>query len=320
MSIEFRDVSFGPLANFSAAAPNGAVIGVLGEKGSGVAELMKLAAGIDKPKHGSVEAGESRRLVSLGEPLNIAPADVLALDQALATQDPMVRARTVVAIDRLRRAGATILLTSFEDSLLANLCDEIWWIDSGKLVLKGDPKETLERYRRNVAERIRAWGGTLTPRLTPTMRRGDGRAEVLNIETLGADGNPTIVWKSGEEVAVRISVQFLEAVEKPVFGLLIRTRIGFEVYGTNTELERLDLGPRQPGEVVRLKFGFVCRLCPNEYTITVASHDEDGTAHDWLDDAVAISVTDSRSTAGVANLRANVSLDPAVAASPETGI
>ncbi|MEO8028038.1 MAG: Wzt carbohydrate-binding domain-containing protein [Bryobacteraceae bacterium] len=309
MSIEFRDVSFGPLTNFSAVAPTGAIIGVLGEKGSGVAELLRLAAGTEKPASGEIVVGESRRLVSLGDTLNLAPADVLALDQALATQDPMVRARTVVAIDRLRRSGATILLSSYEDALLSGLCDEIWWIDGGKLALKGDPRETLERYRRNVAERIRAWGGTLTPRLTPSMRRGDGRAEVLNIETLGADGNPTIVWKSGEEVAIQVAVQFLEAVEKPVFGILIRTRIGFEVYGTNTDLEKVELGPRAPGDVVRVKFSFVCRLCPNEYTITVASHDPDGTAHDWLDDAIAVSVTDARPTAGVANLHASVTIE-----------
>lgn len=311
MSIEFRDVSFGPLVGFSATAPSGAVIGILGEKGSGVHEILRLAAGIDKPAQGEVIAGEWRRLVSLGDTLNLAAADVLAMDQALATQDPMVRARTVVAIDRLRRSGATILLSSYEDSLLAGLCDEIWWLDAGKLALKGDPRETLDRYRRNVAERIRAWGGTLPPRMTPSMRRGDGRAEILNIETLGADGNPTIVWKSGEEVAVRISVHFLEPIEKPIFGLMIRTRIGFEVFGTNTELEKFDLGSPVAGDIIRLKFSFVCRLCPNEYTLTAASHDLDGTAHDWMDDAVAISVTDTRQTAGVANLRASVSLDKA---------
>ncbi len=309
MSIEFRDVSFGPLESFHAVAPSGAIIGVLGEKGAGVSELMRLAAGLEQPVQGEVIGGPTRRFVALGDTLNLAPSDVLVLDQALATQDPMVRARSVIAMDRLRRSGATILLSSYEDSLLAALCDEIWWIDGGKLALKGDPRETLERYRRNVSERIRAWGGTLTPRLTPSMRRGDGRAEILRIETLGADGNATIVWKSGEEVAVLVSVQFLKAVERPVLGILIRTRIGFEVYGTNTELEKFDLGSRAAGDIVRLKFSFVCRLCPNEFTLTVASHDPDGTAHDWLDDAVAISVTDSRPTAGVANLRATISIE-----------
>ena len=47
---------------------------------------------------------------------------------------------------------------------------------------------------------------------------------------------------------------------------------------------------------------------PGEYTLTVASHDPDGVWHDWLEDAVAFSVSDTRYTAGVANLHAQVSL------------
>jgi len=34
-----------------------------------------------------------------------------------------------------------------------------------------------------------------------------------------------------------------------------------------------------------------------------------GSAHDWLDDAVTVTVTDERWTAGVANLRAKVALE-----------
>jgi lipopolysaccharide transport system ATP-binding protein len=49
-----------------------------------------------------------------------------------------------------------------------------------------------------------------------------------------------------------------------------------------------------------------CDLCPQEYTLTAASHDPDGVWHDWIEDAVAFTVADSRYTAGVANLRATV--------------
>ena len=59
---------------------------------------------------------------------------------------------------------------------------------------------------------------------------------------------------------------------------------------------------------LELAFAFWCELCPAEYTLTVASHDPDGVWHDWLEDAVAFSVGDARYTAGVANLRAQVSL------------
>lgn len=314
MSLEFRNVTLAPLAGFRAVAPSGVIIGVIGEKGSGVTELLKLAAGISQPEQGEVIAGPQRRLVALGEPLNLAPADVVALDQALATQDAIVRVRTLTGLDRLRRAGTTILLASHEGALLESLCDEVWWLDAGQLAAKGDPAETLVKYRRHIAEKVRAWGETIPPRLAPSFRRGDGRAEIISIEALGADRKPTIVWKSGELVSVRAEVRFHEDVNDPVLGLLIRTQIGFEVYGTNTEMERVRIGPRKAGETVIATFSFLCDLCPKAYTLTLASHDPDGTAHDWLDDAIAITVTDERATTGVANLRAKVTVERAESA------
>src|SRR5579871_462395 len=227
MSIELRVVTCAPLTNFSAVAPSGAIIGVIGEKGSGVTELLKIAGGALQPAGGEVAASAERRFVALGDSLNLAPAAVLALDQALATQDAVVRARTLAGLDRLRRAGTTVLLASHEAALLELLCDEVWWLEGGQMAAKGDPKETLKKYRRHVADRVHAWGESIPVRLAPSFRRGDGRAEIQSIETLGADGKPTIVWKSGELVGVRATVNFQEAVENPVLGLLIRTQIGF---------------------------------------------------------------------------------------------
>ena len=52
-----------------------------------------------------------------------------------------------------------------------------------------------------------------------------------------------MVWRSGELAVVESLVRFREAVDDPVVGIMIRTRIGLNVYGTNTELEKLKLGP-----------------------------------------------------------------------------
>ena len=313
MPIEFRSVSAGPLKNLTATAPAGAIIGVIGGKSSGVAELLKLACGLIEPEQGAIAAGLQRRYVALGDPLNLASSDVVALDQALATQDALVRTRTLTGLDRLRRSGTTVLLASHEDRLLEALCDEVWWLEAGEIAAQGDPKETLTRYRRFVADQVRSWGETMPARLAPSSRRGDGRAEVLSIEMLGANGHSTIVWKSGEYVSVRATVRFHEAIAEPVIGMLIRTQIGFEVYGTNTELEHVSIGPRAAGETVTVVFQFLCDLCPQNYTLTLVAHDPDGTAYDWLDDAVAFTVADERGTPGVANLRAKVTVETAPA-------
>src|SRR5204863_9502018 len=159
MAIEFRGVTLPPLEDFRAVAPPGVIIGVIGEKGSGVTELLKIAGGADEgAAQGDLVASAERRFVKLGDPLNLAPASVIALDQALATQDAVVRARTLTGLDRLRRAGTTVFLASHEDKLLELLCDEIWWLEGGRIAAKGDPKETLAKYRRHVAERVRSWG------------------------------------------------------------------------------------------------------------------------------------------------------------------
>ena len=289
MPIEFRDVTLPPLEGLRVQAPAGVIIGIAGETGSGIEELLSLSSGTAQPVQGEVVARE-----------------VIVLDRAIVLQDAVAQAREFIRLDELRRSGSTILLPSNDDRLLEQLCDEVWWIDRGHLAAKGDPKETLAKYRKHVADRIRSWGGTMPARLAPSFRRGDGRAEVLSIDTVGADGKPTIVWKSGEEVSVRATIRFHEAVSDPVFGIMIRTQIGFEVYGTNTELERVKIGPCAGGDVRIVTFSFRCGLCPKAYTLTLASHDPDGTAHDWLEDAVAVTVTDERYTAGVANLRARV--------------
>jgi len=176
-------------------------------------------------------------------------------------------------------------------------------------VKRGDPREVLHAYQACIAEKFRAWGNSLSSPIRPSMRRGDGRAEIVALETLGGSGNSSMVLQSGETVTARVIVRYREPVDNPVIGVLIRTRVGLEVYGTNTELENLKIGPCADGETYRIDFQFRCDLCPGEYTLTAASHDPDGSAHDWIDDAVAFVVADSRSTTGVANLRARVAAE-----------
>ncbi|HWQ55694.1 MAG TPA: Wzt carbohydrate-binding domain-containing protein [Bryobacteraceae bacterium] len=309
MAISFREITAPPLAGLTASAPAGSVIGIVGEDGSGKSRLLRIAAGLDAPVSGSVEAPESRRLTCAGEALDFSPVELLLLDDALAGHDLLVRERAAVALDGLRRAGATVLLASGDEELLARVSDEVWWLHAGRLAGRGDPAETLRAWRCHVAKRLREWGETAVRPFEPPARRGDGRAEIVALETIGENGLPTIVWRSGELAVVRVRVRFHQAVEDPVVGIMIRSRIGMNVYGTNTELERLPLGPRAAGDTIAVTFAFRAELCPGEYTITAASHDPDGVSHDWLEDAVAFSVTDNRYTAGVANLRATVRME-----------
>lgn len=267
-------------------APDGSIIGVIEE---GPASLD--CAGVAR--------------LAPDDAIPDAPGNFI-LDHTLSRADAIAKAKAVARMLELRRAGATIALISHDESLLESCVDEIWWVRGGELVDRGDPAEVLAEYRRHVSEKLREGGEGQVAHLTPTMRTGDGRAVLEKVELLGAGGAPSTVFRNDEEMAIRVVVRFTGRVDDPVIGIMIRTRIGLNVYGTNTELEKLKLGSVEPGAVVSVIYRFVCTLCPAEYTVTAASHDPDGRWHDWMEDAVGFTVSDSRYTAGVANLRARV--------------
>jgi ABC-type multidrug transport system ATPase subunit len=188
-----------PLRDFEASAPDGVVIGILGDNGCGADQLLRLASRTELPASGRVDA-----------------ASVLVLDHSLARQDALERERTAIALDGLRRAGSTVLLATHEEALLERLADEIWWLHEGSLAGRGDPREMLAAVS---AARDSASAGrkrTVERTLAPRMRRGDGRAEILGIETIGESGRPALVWNSGELAVVKVRVRFREAVADPV--------------------------------------------------------------------------------------------------------
>lgn len=230
-------------------------------------------------------------------------ANITVFEYRLDAEDDLQRLRSVAECEQARRNGRTILLASRNHEILNTLADELWWIRDGMLLLRGDVQEVQNQYLADVLRHAK--GAEWAARIAPAIRRGDGRAEVIRIEISNPEKATTVIG-SGHETEIRVAVRFNEAIEDPVVGIMIRTRIGVEVYGTNTELENVKVGPCAPGDRRVIRFRLRCDLCPGYYTLTAASHDPDGVWHDWLEDAVAFTVIDTRYTAGVANLRASV--------------
>ncbi len=306
--IRFLDVTAAPLERLTLHAPPSAVIGIVGFEEEGPATLLRLAAGFEQPASGRVECAGPRALMHPADLPRVPEVKLLLIHQALAACNALERAHALARIDRLREGGGTVLLYSHDAALLEEIADEVWWFREGRLEAQGDPRETLGRYRAAIAAMLRREGENTHPALSRAARRGDGRARIVALDLLGALGQPTAVLQSGEATEIRVEVEFQDAVADPVVGILLRTRAGVSVYGTNTELEKLALGPRGAGDRITVCFRLEANLCPGVFTITAASHDPDGAWHEWLEDALAFSVADARYTAGIANLRAAASV------------
>ena len=301
------------------ALPAGIVAGLNGAEPAELQLLAELAAGSICPDEGEIE----RTSVFLAAP-TFHSADVEAIEYwtdaalesaaetiilgpCLALTSRFYRDWAVREMHRLAREGRLILLVSQDLEMLARHADEALIFDEGSLALRGEPRETIARYVEMVAEAQREEADEAGV-LESFARHGDGAAELVGLDLLGADGSSRSTIQSGEAVTATVRVRFSADVEQPVVGVLLRNRIGVSVYGTNTELERLPLGPRAAGDELTVRFAFNADLCPQEYTLTAACHDPDGTAHDWWEEALLFAVVDSRHTEGVANLRARVSL------------
>ncbi|MGA9625242.1 MAG: ABC transporter ATP-binding protein [Bryobacteraceae bacterium] len=231
--------------------------------------------------------------------------EILIVDEALAVGDAVFANRCVRKFQELRERKITVLFVSHDLGLVKQLSDRAILLLNGRIAAQGAPNDVINRYIGLVLAKEES-KNKKDDRIHASFRHGDGSSEILSVEILNARGEASTAVTGGEPITVRVRSRFHQAKSDPMVGILIRTRIGMDVYGTNTRLERVRLGDFQPGDELEVDFGVECWLTPQQYTLTVATQNADGTSHDWLDDAVAFDVVDTRAAAGVANLRAQV--------------
>ncbi|HEY1185101.1 MAG TPA: ABC transporter ATP-binding protein [Bryobacteraceae bacterium] len=230
--------------------------------------------------------------------------EILIVDEALAVGDAVFANRCVRKFQELRERKITVLFVSHDLGLVKQLSDRAILLLNGRIEAEGAPNDVINRYIGLVLEKQAP--ETRQERLRSSFRHGDGTSEIVGIQMLNARGEETASIASGEPVTVRVQARFHRAVSDPMVGILVRTRIGMDVYGTNTRIENTELGDFEAGQLLEVDFGIECWLTPQQYTLTAAMQNADGSSHDWLDDAIAFDVVDARVAAGVANLRAKV--------------
>jgi lipopolysaccharide transport system ATP-binding protein len=238
--------------------------------------------------------------------------EVLIVDEALAVGDAIFASRCVQKFEELRRKHVTVLLVSHDLGLIKRLADRAAFMLDGRIVMQGAPKDAVNRYVGFVLDRERASKERSTGLLQESIiakssfRHGDGASRVMDVRILGANGETCHAFRPGESIVVRVRAVFKKAVSNPVVGILIRNRIGMDIFGTNTRLERAELGDFEPGEEIEVEFELDCLLSRHEYTITVAVQYWNGLSQDWLDDVLDFRVEDTKDVAGVLNLNTRV--------------
>jgi ABC-type polysaccharide/polyol phosphate transport system ATPase subunit len=249
---------------------------------------------------------------------------ILIVDEALAVGDAVFQHRCMRRIRELQEAGVTILFVSHDPGAIRALCSRAILLNQGRAIADGKPVDVLNQYQKIIMAREEAYEESestegpedaeneapldgLPDSLQYNYRHGDGTAVIRGVQLSDSLGRRTGLIETGETLLVRVGIRFNADVEHPVCGLLIRNRHGIHVYGTNTELQRVEFGPVRRNDRIEVTFTFEAWLAPDTYTVTLAVHSVDAISFDWLDDVLFFQVISPTTMDGVANLNARIS-------------
>ena len=230
--------------------------------------------------------------------------EILIVDEALAVGDAIFANKCVRTFEELKERGVTVLFVSHDLSLVKRLADRAVLLLGGKIDCLGAPSEVVNRYIGLVHEYQTGTVNLMSDK--KQARHGDGTARIVEVSLLGADGEAVTHIESGAEMTVRLRVEFARRASNPMAGILIRNRLGVDVFGTNTRVENVALGECEPGQRVEVAFRLQCLLTRQDYTLTVAMQHSHGASMDWVDDVLSFTVTGDKDHAGLVALPARI--------------
>jgi ABC-type polysaccharide/polyol phosphate transport system ATPase subunit len=185
--------------------------------------------------------------------------DVVLVDEVLAVGDAAFRRRALEALRQLIAEGKTVLFISHDMWNVRRLCDQILWMEDGRVRAYGPAGEIAERYMSEVNMQALANQATALQ----SARSGTGEIRYTSVDLLDVGGAASVLLTPGDTLVVRAGYRAERAIARPVFqvgiidvdtGLVITTAttrpadVPDTVSGTGTiecRFPRLPLRPRQ---------------------------------------------------------------------------
>jgi len=224
-----------------------------------IVEFAGLERFIDTP----VKNYSSGMYVRLGFSIaiNVEP-DVLLVDEVLAVGDEAFQTRCAEKFSELRAEEKTIVIVSHGMASVRTMCDQVLWLQHGRIRARGDAGEVIDAY---VGEAHEGRGGEAGA----GARWGSGEAVIERAELLGPAGLPTARMRTGDSVTFRLHWRARERVPKPVFGVAIHTLSGIHVTGPNTREAGYVVDAIEGAGTLDLRVDR-CLLLPGTYDVTVS--------------------------------------------------
>jgi len=236
--------------------------------------------------------------------------EILVIDEALSVGDAYFQHKSFDRIRQFKGQGTTLLFVSHNAGAVKTLCDRAILLDDGLLVHDGRPDAVLDYYNALIAKQeadsaIRQIEDRNTRQTTT--RSGNHWATIQAVDIL-ENGRSVRAIRCGDRITLFIIFEVARDITDLTVGILIRDKLGNNIFGTNTQY--LGVVPRQFARGTRTAVEFVIPslgLGVGNYNLTVALHS--GETHlqdnyDWWDRALVFQVVpgDGARAIGVCNM------------------
>jgi ABC-type polysaccharide/polyol phosphate transport system ATPase subunit len=287
---------------------NGVLLGLsraeIRERFDEIVAFAGLAPYIDNP----VKTYSSGMYMRLGFAIAVTvDPDVLLIDEVLAVGDESFQHKCVSKIQEFKGQGKTIVLVTHDLGSVERLCDEAVWLDGGRLMARGGPREIIDRYLGQVAQEEAAVLDAAHEQAEEALsagtaqRWGSREIEITAVRLTDQAGHERYLYETGEPCTIRLAFRARRPIEDPVFGIGIFRKDGVCCYGTNTAIDGLAVSKLAGSGEVAVRIGRL-ELVEGEYLLDVAAHARDGYPYDYHSRLYTLAVRSRTKDTGVARL------------------
>jgi ABC-type polysaccharide/polyol phosphate transport system ATPase subunit len=248
--------------------------------------------------------------------INVEP-DILLVDEVLAVGDASFQRKCLNRIIELKNSGKSIVLVTHDHGVVERLCDRAIWLDQGRMMSIGKPKDVVNDYLSYLAERDEkklqevesATPNNLFEEETESVKEqshdsnrwGTREIEVVNVNILIDNQSQTLIQSNGRCI---IEINYIirrRPKTPPIFGIAIHTLDKIRVYGTNTHIDEIDTSklPDQGKIIFEIPS---LNLVEGDYVIDVGVHDINGLMYDYLASVSKLRVISTEHDVGIAKI------------------
>lgn len=219
--------------------------------------------------------------------------DILIVDEALSVGDSYFQHKSFSRIKEFQKFGTTLLLVSHDKAAIQAICNKAILLDHGQIIKYGSPEVIMDFYNAMIAENGQEKIEQISTKSGKVKTvSGNKRLNIESVEIF-SNGKPVEVVTAGGMCQVVVRGKACTDLDNVTCGIMLKDRLGQDIYGTNTYMHKKDVGFLNKGQVLVCTFEFSANIGEGNYSVTVAFHR--GNSHvsenyEWMDLAAIFQV------------------------------